>query len=522
MARFELKSHPLGVVQDHRGNVQPNEPFSLTGGPLYAAATGDTLQTDLITNADGECPGWLDPETDRGTYTLTIREKSISFDVGGGSPFEALEARLEAVENARVVADSTLEASASLALDSAPVVWKTYTLGAAAAPGVLTLTNVTPGKTVVLRIVQPAGGGKAFSLYDGEQPVTVDIGASPDEVTDVLIKCFADDDFVVTVLGSGVPAPPPEPPVNTLAPAITGVTSIGQTVTCSTGGWTGTAPITYAYQWKRGGVDISGETASTYLLAALDEGANVTCTVTATNFMGSASEGSNTIVPTATPYRDAIAVSPGLVGYWPLGEASGTVAADESGNGNDGYIGTNVILGESAVVTTEADTSMRPDPVTGSDVESYVTVSGLPVTGYPATVIVWVDLVSGSQKGAFIALSTQANSEGIAPGIGNTQLDNDGTNLVGSIDNVAWQATGQALAAGIHMIAMTSTAGQQKYYVDGALVYTGADNPIVPSGVLCIGGYFNRIADGNKLGHASLHDQVLTLSDIAALYAAGT
>ncbi len=78
-------------------------------------------------------------------------------------------------------------------------------------------------------------------------------------------------------------------PVNTIAPAITGTAQVGQTLTCSSGTWTGTAPITYAYQWKRNGSNIGGATNSTYTLVTADAGTTVSCTVTATNGAGSAS-----------------------------------------------------------------------------------------------------------------------------------------------------------------------------------------------------------------------------------------
>ncbi len=71
-------------------------------------------------------------------------------------------------------------------------------------------------------------------------------------------------------------------PVNSVAPAITGTPTVGETLTCSTGTWSNT-PDAYAYQWNRSGVAIIGATASTRLLAAPDEGATMTCTVTATN-----------------------------------------------------------------------------------------------------------------------------------------------------------------------------------------------------------------------------------------------
>jgi hypothetical protein len=95
------------------------------------------------------------------------------------------------------------------------------------------------------------------------------------------------------------------PPVNTVAPAISGTAQEGQTVTCSTGTWTGTPTITFAYQWKRNGSNIGSATNSTYTLVTADVSQSITCQVTATNPVGSANATSNTITPTAAVDPDA-------------------------------------------------------------------------------------------------------------------------------------------------------------------------------------------------------------------------
>jgi hypothetical protein len=107
--------------------------------------------------------------------------------------------------------------------------------------------------------------------------------------------------FISTILDteSGVP------PVNTAAPAITGTAQEGQTLTCSTGTWTGTPTIAYSYQWKRNGSNIGSATNSTYLLVSADVGQSIKCTVTATNGAGSANADSNTVTPTAALDPDA-------------------------------------------------------------------------------------------------------------------------------------------------------------------------------------------------------------------------
>lgn len=71
-------------------------------------------------------------------------------------------------------------------------------------------------------------------------------------------------------------------PVNSVAPAITGTPTEGQTLTVSNGTWSNT-PDAYAYIWKRDGVVIAEEAAATYLLAAADVDAVITASVVATN-----------------------------------------------------------------------------------------------------------------------------------------------------------------------------------------------------------------------------------------------
>ena len=83
-------------------------------------------------------------------------------------------------------------------------------------------------------------------------------------------------------------------PANTVAPVASGATTIGSTLSCTTGTWTN-SPTSFAYQWRRGGVNISGATSSTYVTVTADDGTSVGCVVTATNAGGSASQASNTL-----------------------------------------------------------------------------------------------------------------------------------------------------------------------------------------------------------------------------------
>jgi hypothetical protein len=89
---------------------------------------------------------------------------------------------------------------------------------------------------------------------------------------------------------------PSAPPVNIVAPVIGGGNIVGILLKVTDiGTWTGTMPITYTFQWQRNGIDIVGETASEYTTVLADSGQIITCVVTATNIVGSASAISNSI-----------------------------------------------------------------------------------------------------------------------------------------------------------------------------------------------------------------------------------
>ncbi|MFI5010207.1 MAG: carboxypeptidase regulatory-like domain-containing protein [Solirubrobacterales bacterium] len=85
-------------------------------------------------------------------------------------------------------------------------------------------------------------------------------------------------------LAAGETALEPKP-VNTEAPKLTGTPKVGQTLSCSQGGWTNN-PSGYTYTWLRSGRPIAGQTASAYTVQSADQGHSVTCQVTASNSGG--------------------------------------------------------------------------------------------------------------------------------------------------------------------------------------------------------------------------------------------
>jgi hypothetical protein len=107
-------------------------------------------------------------------------------------------------------------------------------------------------------------------------------------------------------------------PVNATPPTIAGTPQQGHTLTANRGTWTGGQPQTYTYQWRRcdstGGscADISGATASTYLLKDVDVGRTLRVRVTAKNALGTAtatSTPSGVVTKAGAPSGAAISIN---------------------------------------------------------------------------------------------------------------------------------------------------------------------------------------------------------------------
>lgn len=113
----------------------------------------------------------------------------------------------------------------------------------------------------------------------------------------------------VGIAGASTAANPPT--VRTL-PYVAGQAVVGRTLVVRNGQWGGTKPLTFAYQWLRCGsgggncVDLTGQTAQSYVLVSADQGHRMRVRVTVTNSAGSSSAMSRAsgvvrAAPTAPP-----------------------------------------------------------------------------------------------------------------------------------------------------------------------------------------------------------------------------
>jgi subtilisin family serine protease len=91
-------------------------------------------------------------------------------------------------------------------------------------------------------------------------------------------------------------------PVSVSAPHVSGTAVDVQTLTASSGTWTGVQPIAFSYRWQRCDgagvcVEILGAVGATYMLSAADVGARMKVVVTATNSSGSSEAASDPTAP---------------------------------------------------------------------------------------------------------------------------------------------------------------------------------------------------------------------------------
>jgi hypothetical protein len=90
---------------------------------------------------------------------------------------------------------------------------------------------------------------------------------------------------------------PYEPPEVITAPEVSGKAEVGSTLSCSHGTWSGNPAPSFSYKWLRDKEPISEATASTYTVSGEDGGNAISCRVTASNEVSSASaESSNSLV----------------------------------------------------------------------------------------------------------------------------------------------------------------------------------------------------------------------------------
>jgi hypothetical protein len=202
------------------------------------------------------------------------------------------------------------------------------------------------------------------------------------------------------------------PPVNTALPSISGTTQEGQTLSASTGTWSG-SPTAYGYQWQRcdfagaSCASVAGATVATYTLTSADVGFALRVVVTATNSAASVSATSalsalvaaapltNTALPIvsgAAQDGQALTASTGTwtgapTAYayqWQRCDTSGTACTSVAGATSSSYGVTSGDVGSTLRVVVTATTSTASASATSAP-SSIVAASSSPPSSQTVT-----------------------------------------------------------------------------------------------------------------------------------------
>ncbi|HEY2542105.1 MAG TPA: hypothetical protein VGH92_03550 [Gaiellaceae bacterium] len=217
----------------------------------------------------------------KSTYTLVAKDAGhtvgLTVQVAGAPKYASLVGP--------VAGATALGSTAQPGLSGKPVQGQTLTV----TPG--TWTSSSASATYAWercntngRICAPIAGATAATYV----PVAADVGHALVAVATATADGKTQAAF--SVASDAIAAPPVL--AATAPPAVTGTFEVGQQLTGSTGVWTGTAPITYAFQWYRcdaGGAhcaSVHGATKPTYRLVTADVGKTIGFTVNATDATG--------------------------------------------------------------------------------------------------------------------------------------------------------------------------------------------------------------------------------------------
>ena len=216
-------------------------------------------------------------------------------------------------------------------------------------------------------------------------------------------------------------------------------------------------------------------------------------------------------------YADAVLVT-NPVGYWLLGEKSGTVARDEMG-ANDGVYNGSPTLGVAGLLAGDSDTAMG-----GSDPQKYMSVSSAGLAALfsgtgPWTVAMWVDEAAGDWSFLFSVDNCGASHVHIRHTAAFVYVERHDASTAESCE-------GAPLSAGGKFLVVTYDGATIRPYLGGALGTPAASTMSLPS-LAPVAAFGANISTGGNNATATydepaIWDRALTAPEVAALYAAGT
>ena len=217
--------------------------------------------------------------------------------------------------------------------------------------------------------------------------------------------------------------------------------------------------------------------------------------------------------PRQSAYSSTISSTPGLVGYWRLGESSGTTACDSTGQDNGTYQG-GVTLGTPGAISGDPDTAIT---LNGTGQVSIPATSTLNV-GDDFTIEAWVKRGS-SKTGATEVIASKQNGSWVL-------MFNESDQLTLRRSNVANVATATIATTdtGWHYVAATKNGPSVHLYIDGKDVTGPVANQTMENNnePMEIGQSSNNAYFNGSIDEAALYNQALPPAQIEQHYTTTT
>lgn len=260
---------------------------------------GGTSMTEIasVDNGNYHCKVFRLLNPDTGLKTVAVTLAASSYVVGGSVSWTGVDQVTSEGSATLATGTSTAPSVTEPASTSGNPIFAAMVMGASANTGNV---PVAAGQTKLWAAGERPAGSNSNNGYWGSAQWFTATGGSK------AMAWTANGSDAWAALVFEINAAAPAPPVNTVAPAVTGTAQVGQTLTTTNGTWTNT-PTSYSYLWKHGddSATAGAATNSTYVPVAGDIGYTMKCVVTATNADGSAAASSNTTSTVASATRPA-------------------------------------------------------------------------------------------------------------------------------------------------------------------------------------------------------------------------
>jgi hypothetical protein len=331
----ELQADPNAVVYDFStGRVvlwSAAAPPGLPVNTVRPVITGQTKAGETLTATTGTWTG-AQPIT----YTIQWRRNGVNIGLATGPTYVCVNGDAGSYISVVVQATNSVDTDFATSDSVGPVVSLPVPVNAPIASG-----SPAVGSTLSTTDGVWAGSPYPPSIsYQWQRGMTAISGATAstylcvaaDAGTNISCVVTGTNSIGSTTQTSNAIGPITVAPANTALPVISGSATVGGTLSCTSGTWTAQPGATFAYQWIRAGTDIPGATSNTYVPVELDAGTILTCRVTATNTLGSASATStgstlitmapiNVVLPAisgTTTVGQVLTVSQGNWGGYPI------------------------------------------------------------------------------------------------------------------------------------------------------------------------------------------------------------